>query len=283
MAEQYKIIDGDRRNLSEAEQNWDYALTFNRESTNKRLFKVFSELFDLADDDITEVYNTQHINSTSGGDLDKFGDLINVDRKSGEINSDEYIYGFPFGDTLKDGESFTVKKNKKYFIQQDITINGLLTVNGEVLSQSSFTGTGVINGTGAISGDREDVFSEDKYRARIKATFRASTMGTTYDQFVEFCSNVLSTSFENIEFITLYDANPAVITVRAPERVFNDIGFTPSNIDSLLGKGVPAGHTVNTEISGTFEVKPDGAEDDPDKGLTADNIETGGTLLEDLV
>ena len=281
MTQHCTVIEDDERNIREAEQSWDYALTFNTESNNKKLFQVFSSLLDEFDCDIGEIYNAQHINSATGYDLNKYGQLVNVDRKSEEINSDEYIYGSPFGDTLESDETFTVESTEKYFIQQDTTINGLLEVNGEVLSQGSFDGSGVISGSGSVVGDA-DVFSENKFRARIKATFRASTIGTTFDQFVEFTSSVLTTDFANIDFLTSYDASPATVTVRANEAVFNSVGFSASDVDNLLNEGVPAGHSVNVEVSGTFELKSDGDTDDPDKGLTSDSIETGGTLTEDL-
>ena len=282
MTQHCTVIEDDERNIREAEQSWDYALTFNTESNNKKLFQVFSSLLDEFDCDIGEIYNAQHINSATGYDLNKYGQLVNVNRKSEEINSDEYIYGFPFGDTLESDETFTVKSTEKYFIQQDTTINGLLEVNGEVLSQESFDGSGVISGSGSVVGDDDTVFSEDKFRARIKATFRASTIGTTFDQFVEFTASILTTDFDNIDFLTSYDATPATVIVRANEAVFNSVGFSASDVDNLLNEGVPAGHSVNVEVSGTFELKSDGQTDDADNGLTADGIQTGGTLTEDL-
>jgi len=282
MTQHCTVIEDDERNIREAEQSWDYALTFNTGSNNKKLFQVFSSLLDEFDCDIGEIYNAQHINSATGYDLNKYGQLVNVNRKSEEINSDEYIYGFPFGDTLESDETFTVKSTEKYFIQQDTTINGLLEVNGEVLSQESFDGSGVISGSGSVVGDDDTVFSEDKFRARIKATFRASTIGTTFDQFVEFTASILTTDFDNIDFLTSYDATPATVIVRANEAVFNSVGFSASDVDNLLNEGVPAGHSVNVEVSGTFELKSDGQTDDADNGLTADGIQTGGTLTEDL-
>ena len=281
MTEHCTVIEDGERNIREAEQSWEYALTFNTSSNNKKLFRVFSSLLDEFDSDIGDIYNAQHINSATGYDLNKYGQLVNVDRKSDEINRDEYIYGFPFGDTLETGETFTVESTEKYFIQQDITVDGLLEVNGEILSQGSFSGTGTITGTGVVIGDA-DVFSEDKFRARIKATFRASTIGATFDEFVEFTGSVLSTDFDNIDFITAYDSTPATITVQAEESLFESVGFSASDIDELLNEGVPAGHNVNVQTAGTFRLKSDGDTDDADKGLTSDSIQTGGTLTADI-
>jgi len=281
MSESYTVIENEERNIREAEQSWDYALTFNTESNNKKLFRVFSSLLDKVDNDIEEIYNAQHINSATGYDLDKYGKLVNVDRKSNEVNRDEYIYNFPFGDTLESGETFTVESTEKYFIQQNITVDGLLEVNGEILSQGDFSGSGVIIGSGTVVGDA-DVFSEDKFRARIKATFRASTIGTTFNEFVEFTASVLTTDFSNIDFITSYDSTPATITIQAEESIFNSVGFSSSDINELLNEGVPAGHNVNVEVAGTFRLKSDGQTDDADKGLTSDSIQTGGTLTKDI-
>lgn len=130
---------------------------------------------------------------------------------------------------------------------------------------------------------RETNEDDDRYRARIKAAFRASTIATTFDQFTEFCATVLSTDIENIDFSTNYDGNPATVTVSAPATVYDDLNLTPSDVDDLLGRGVPAGHEVNTLESGTFRLKSIGDADDPAEGLTSDSISTGGTLAEDLV
>jgi hypothetical protein len=208
MTENCCVIEDENRNITEAEQQWEYPLLFSKGSNNRKLFEVFSKLFDEADQDIENIYNQQHINSATGNDLDKFGKLVNVERKSNE--------------------------------------------------------------------------KDDKYRARIKATFRASTIGTSFDEFTEFCAEVLTTNIQNLNFNTPYVSNPATVVVSAEESVYSGLGFTNAEITNLLQKGSPAGHKVDVVVGGTFELKSDGDTNDPNKGLTSDSIETGGTLTEDL-
>lgn len=209
MTENCCVIEDENRNITEAEQQWQYPLLFSKGSNNRKLFEVFSKLFDEADQDIENIYNQQHINSATGNDLDKFGKLVNVARKSNE--------------------------------------------------------------------------NDDKYRARIKATFRASTIGTTFDEFTEFCAEVLTTNIQNLNFNTPYVSEPATVVVGAEESIYADLGFTNSEITNLLQKGSPAGHKVDVVVGGTFQVKSDGQTDDATKGLTSDNIETGGTVKSDPI
>lgn len=123
---------------------------------------------------------------------------------------------------------------------------------------------------------------DDKYRARIKAAFRASTMSATYDEFAEYASSVLNTSVDNLGFTTNYGADPATVVLDADPSIYDNVNLTASDVAELLGKGVPAGHEVKVQETGTFRLKSDGDTDDASKGLTADNITTGGTLAADL-
>jgi hypothetical protein len=209
MTDSYSIVDDDNRNISEAEQQWGYPLVFTKGSNNRKLLDVFTDVLDQADTDIENIYNQQHINSATGDDLDKFGELVNVERKSSE--------------------------------------------------------------------------SDDKYRARIKATFRASTIGTTFDQFTEFCAEILETNIQNLNFNTPYVSNPATVVVGAEESIYTNLGFTNSEISNLLQKASPVGHNVDVVVGETFRLKSDGNTDDATKGLTSDSIEAGGTLTSDLI
>lgn len=132
---------------------------------------------------------------------------------------------------------------------------------------------------GTESGSETD----DAYRARIKANFRASTSTTTWDEFVEFCATVLNTNVDNITFTTNYGANPATISVSAQSEIFSTVSLTPTDVVDLLGSGVPAGHEVQVLERGTFRLKEDGDANTEANGLTADNIDTGGTLATDVV
>lgn len=134
-----------------------------------------------------------------------------------------------------------------------------------------------------VDTDRQTNESDDRYRARIKAAFRASTMGATFDQFVEFCAAVLSTNIGNLNFRTNYGSDPAVVRVGADPSVYDTLNLTNTDVKELLGRGVPAGHEVIVLEGGTFRLKSDGQTDDPEKGLTADGISTGGTLAADLL
>lgn len=134
-----------------------------------------------------------------------------------------------------------------------------------------------------VDVDRQTGESDNKYRARIKASFRASTISTTWDEYVEFAATVLSTDIDNLNFRTNYGAQPATVNVGAQSDVYSSLDLTAQEAANLLERGVPAGHEVNLLEGGTFRLKVDGTNDDASKGLTADDIETGGTLAEDLV
>ncbi len=196
------------RNIRYAEKNWDSALAFTDGSNTHTLIEALLSAYNSVDDEIESLYKQTHINSATGAELDQFGELVNVERKSNE--------------------------------------------------------------------------SDAKYRARIKATFRSSTMGSTFDQFTEFVSVVLNTDIDNIRFLTPYKRFPATVDVSANTEIYDALNLTTQDVIELLERGVPAGHKVRVFEEGTFRLKSDGDGDDPSKGLTSDNIETGGTLLQDL-
>lgn len=129
-----------------------------------------------------------------------------------------------------------------------------------------------------VNIDRIQGETDDKFRARIKAAFRTGNIGTTYDQFVEFSASILNADVSDLT----YSTKPAVVTVSGDSSVFNSINITASALSGVLGGAVPAGHEVNVVEEGTFEVKADGTADDPDEGLTADGLTSGGTLSTDV-
>lgn len=131
--------------------------------------------------------------------------------------------------------------------------------------------------------DRNQGESDKKYRARIKVQYRVGNIGTTFDEFSQFASALLSTSITNIEFVSDLAANPATAAVSAPPEVYDNVELTRQEVAEFLGEAVPAGHDVNVLESGTFRLKADSDVDDPDKGLTSDSISTGGTLAADIV
>jgi len=134
-----------------------------------------------------------------------------------------------------------------------------------------------------VNVTRKSSESDDKYRARIKAEFRQGTIGTTFDQFAEFCAAVLDANPRDFEFLLSLSGDPATVDVGIGAETLEGIGFTESEIQEILDGGVPAGHEVQVFQNGTFRLKSLGDTDDPDKGLTSDSVSTGGTLAEDLV
>lgn len=76
-------IENDR-NISTAEQNWDSGLDFGHNSNLYALLKSLLEEADRFDGDLEEVYHAQHINDAEGEDLEKFGQLVQTPRKTGE-------------------------------------------------------------------------------------------------------------------------------------------------------------------------------------------------------
>lgn len=204
----HDIEDG--RNISTAEQNWDSGLAFGKDTNLHSLVKSLLAAADATDDELDDVYHSQHIDTAEGDDLDKFGDLVNLPRKSGE--------------------------------------------------------------------------SDSKYRARVKARLSIGTIGTTTDQFIEFGATVLETNAKNIQLSYPNDrvADPAQINFIADSSVYDNVDLTPQEVVSLLEDAVPAGHAVNVLERGTFLLKSDGDTDTAENGLTADNIDTGGTLTSDL-
>jgi hypothetical protein len=207
MVETYDVIDADR-NLRTAENKWDSPLVFGPDSNTRSLVRALLSEADRIDSDLESIYAAQHINSSSGQDLDKWGRLVNVQRQTGE--------------------------------------------------------------------------ADDKYRARIKAEFRQGTMGTTFNQFAEYCATVLSTDVQNLSF-TFNEAEAATVTLSADGSIYSNVNLTNQDVQSIIEDGVPAGHEVNVIEEGTFRLIEDGDTNDPSKGLTSDSTSDGGTLSEDIV
>lgn len=208
MTETYDTIEDDR-NVTEAEGEWDSPITIAPGSNMRSLIRALLSEADRVDEDLEEIYEAQHIDSATGEELNTWGRLVDVTRKTGE--------------------------------------------------------------------------GDDKYRTRIKAEFRQSTIEPTFDQFSEFCASVLNTDIENLEFILNLSGDPATVDIGINAQVVEDSALTAKEIEDLFGGGVPAGHEVQTFAGGTFRLKSDGQTDDADLGLTSDSISTGGTLAEDLV
>jgi hypothetical protein len=134
-----------------------------------------------------------------------------------------------------------------------------------------------------VNAPRKDGESDNKYRTRIKAEYAKARTDTDFDSFIQFVSAILDTGTENFDLLTGYDQNSATVTVSADPSLYDEINLTVNEITDILGGGVPAGHEVIVQERGTFRLKSDGDFDTAENGLTADNIETGGTLAADVV
>jgi len=199
----------DGRNIAEADAEWGSGIAFTPQSNTYKLLRALLSEAGRIDDDLKDVYDSSHIDTASGDNLDKLGDLVNISRKTGE--------------------------------------------------------------------------SDAAYRARVKAEFRAATIGTSFEEFIEFVAVVLDTNPDNVDLFTNYGGRPAVVDVYTNTSVYNNAALTSTQLKDVFGSGVPAGHEVRVIENGTFQLKVDGDTDDPDKGLTSDAISSGGTLAEDLL
>jgi len=233
------------RNITKAAREWDSAIDFSPYANTYKLLNSLLSQADETDNILDRVYHAHQIESAKGKELEQFGKLVNVQRNGGEPDS--------------------------------------------------------------------------RYRTRIKAEFAQSRTETTFNDFVEFTASILGTNIanidistnysgnpatvsvfanpqvyessalsaqeisENIDISTNYSGNPATVSVFANPQVYESSALSAQEISEILGGGVPAGHSVNAQESGTFRLISDGESNDPDKGLTSDSIETGGTLAADLV
>lgn len=77
----------DDRNIAEAEVEWESGIEFGPNSNTYRLMRVLLTEADRIDEDLEEIYNNHHVNTATGDDLDKIGDLVNIDRNTGESDS----------------------------------------------------------------------------------------------------------------------------------------------------------------------------------------------------
>lgn len=202
-------------------------------------------------------------------------DIIADDRNIGEASS---VWDSP----LEFGRGANTYSLVKALLSQADRIDSDLTDIYHQQYIDSATGKELDQFGELVQTNRQTGESDEKYRARIKAAFRASTMGGTYDQFAQYVASVLNTDISNLSFRTDYEALPATVIVRANSSVFNSVNLTNQEVVDLLGRGVPAGHAVEVTESGTFLLKADGDTDTAENGLTSDSISTGGTLAGDI-
>lgn len=88
MTDTYDTIEDDR-NVPKAEREWDSAISVAPGSNMRKLLESLLTDADRVDSDLEDIYNAQHINSASDADLEKWGRLVDVNRKTGE-DDDKY-------------------------------------------------------------------------------------------------------------------------------------------------------------------------------------------------
>lgn len=74
----------DNRNIAEADSEWDSGIKFSPDSNTYKLVRALLSEADRIDGDLEDIYNQHHINTATGDDLEKIGDLVNVRRNTGE-------------------------------------------------------------------------------------------------------------------------------------------------------------------------------------------------------
>ena len=97
---------------------------------------------------------------------------------------------------------------------------------------------------------------------------------------------MLDADEDDVEVFTNYDSHPGAVFFAAQEELYEQSEIGIPDIQRFADRVVPAGHRVELETLGTFRVTDDQTileeGHDPDAGLTSDEIETGGTLAEDV-
>lgn len=139
----------------------------------------------------------------------------------------------------------------------------------------------------AVNLPRRSGESDDQYRARIQLQYRINSMEGTMDEIAQFMAAMIDAPVEEFNFDTRYDAAPATIFISAQKGVWDSSALTRQTIEEFAGRVVAAGHRVVLEEEGTFLLTNDEqlAEEGhiAENGLTADDIETGGTLAADFI
>lgn len=77
----------DDRNIREAGSEWDSGIAFGPNTNTYKLMAALLSQSDRIDDNLENIYDSQHIDTAEGTDLDKFGDLVNLNRNKSESDS----------------------------------------------------------------------------------------------------------------------------------------------------------------------------------------------------
>lgn len=84
------MTDGDitdDRNIAEADSEWDSGIAFSPDNNTYALMRALLTEADRIDSDLEDIYDQHHVNSATGDDLEKIGDLVNVRRQTGESDN----------------------------------------------------------------------------------------------------------------------------------------------------------------------------------------------------
>jgi len=84
------MTDGDitdDRNIAEADSEWDSGIAFSPDNNTYALMRALLTEADRIDSNLEEIYDQHHVNSATGDDLEKIGDLVNVRRQTGESDN----------------------------------------------------------------------------------------------------------------------------------------------------------------------------------------------------
>jgi len=77
----------DDRNIAGADSEWDSGIAFSPGNNTYALMGALLTEADRIDSDLEDIYDQHHVNSATGDDLEKIGDLVNVRRQTGESDN----------------------------------------------------------------------------------------------------------------------------------------------------------------------------------------------------
>ena len=156
------------------------------------------------------------------------------------------------------------------------TLNKIGTAEGRALDKFGF----------AVNLPRQTGEGDDRYRKRIILRYRLNSVEGTMEEIMQFMATMLTTNTGQIEYNTRFGASPATLFISADAALYEQSPLTIAEIQQIAGEVVSAGHRVVLEKQGTFRVTSDSLLIEQgnieEQGLTADDIETGGTLSADL-
>lgn len=97
---------------------------------------------------------------------------------------------------------------------------------------------------------RRDGERDPSYRVRVKAGYARALSDTTIEVFGRVLLNVLDTGPENVTLDV--KQNEPVVLIQTEEDVLDATPLDREEILDLLNGAVPAGHSVDYEVDGTF-------------------------------